>query len=196
MRLTSALTAALTLIVAIPLPSQAQVADSARAGVPAQPAVPTRADSLRPPISPRRAFLSSLLVPGSGQAALDRGVSGTVFVTTEILSLFMIGKSLDDLRRAKAAPDSIIIGYQTDASGEIIIDPETGEPIPIRQPGNLAARVSARRQHLEDWIALLIFNHFFAGADAFVAAHLWEVPARVSLDRVPRGAGISVRLAW
>ena len=176
--------------------AQAQVADSARVGVAAPPRTPTRADSLRPPISPRRAFLSSLLVPGSGQAALDRGVSGTVFVTTEVVSLFMIGKSLDDLRRAKAAPDSIIVGYEEDESGEVIIDPETGEPIPILEPGNLAARVSARRQHLEDWIALLIFNHFFAGADAYVAAHLWEVPARVSLDRGPRGLGISVRVAW
>ena len=187
----------LILLFAAAREGEAQRADSARAGVGAPALSRQPADSLlRPPISPRRAFVSSLLFPGSGQAALRRPVSGTVYVTVEMLSLFMIAKSREDLRLAKAAPDSITVGFRTDDQGEVILDPETGEPIPIREVHPLAPRVSARRQHLEDWIALLIFNHFFSGADAFVAAHLWEVPARVSLVPGADRMALSVSIAW
>ncbi|HEX6133121.1 MAG TPA: hypothetical protein VFZ24_04020, partial [Longimicrobiales bacterium] len=155
------------------------------------------ADSLlRPPISPRRAFLSSLLFPGAGQAALRRPVSGTVYATSEMMALFMIAKSVEDLRLAKAAPDSVITGYEVDESGNIIIDPETGEYVPIVEPHPLSPRIRARRQHLEDWIAFLIFNHFFSAADAFVAAHLWEVPARVSVHPRPEGVALALSIAW
>ena len=50
-----------------------------------------------------------------------------------------------------------------------------------------AARVRARRTHYEDWIAVLIFNHLIAGADAYVAAQLWDLPARVGVRADPRG---------
>ena len=175
----------------------AQRADSTRAGV-TVPAVPRQpADSLlRPPISPRRAFLSSLLFPGAGQAALRRPVAGSIYVGAEMLSLFMIAKSREDLRLAKVAPDSIITGYEVDENDEPVLDPETGEPIPILAAHPLPPRVRARRQHLEDWFALLIFNHFFSAADAFVAAHLWEVPARVSVQPRPDGVAVSLNVAW
>ena len=187
----------LVFLLVAPRPGEAQRADSARSGVEATTLPRPPADSLlRPPISPRRAFVSSLLFPGSGQAALRRPVSGTVYVTAEMLSLFMIAKSREDLRLAKAAPDSIIVGFETDGDGQLVLDPDTGEPIPIREQHPLAPRVRARRQHLEDWIALLIFNHFFSGADAFVAAHLWEVPARVSLVPRPEGLALSVSVPW
>jgi hypothetical protein len=149
-----------------------------------------------PPVTPRRAFLLSLAVPGLGQAALDRGTAGAVFVAAEAVSIAMIRKSLHDLRLAKAAPDSVIIDYRRDGEGLVELDPETGLPIPIYEPNQLAPRVSARRSHLEDWIVLLVFNHFFAGADAFVAAHLWEVPARVSLQTGPHDVTLAVRVAW
>ena len=136
------------LLVAAPATS-AQRADSARAGAaaPANPRQP--ADSLlRPPISPRRAFISSFLFPGSGQAVLRRPVSGTVYAGAELLSLFMIAKSREDLRLAKAAPDSIVVDFVRDDEGEIIIDPETGEPTPILEEHPLPPRLRARRHLL------------------------------------------------
>ena len=44
-----------------------------------------------------------------------------------------------------------------------------------------------RRLHYEDWIAVLIFNHLFAGADAFVAAQLWDLPGKVAIRQTPFG---------
>jgi hypothetical protein len=40
--------------------------------------------------------------------------------------------------------------------------------------------VRTRQLHVEDWLAVLAFNHLFAGADAFVAAQLWDIPVRMT----------------
>src|SRR5688572_9527137 len=60
----------------------------------------------------------------------------------------------------------------------------------------LAGRVRARKQHVEDWVALLIFNHLFAAADAFVAAQLWDVPARVSVTRDGDRTRLTATVRW
>lgn len=186
--------AGLTLLAASAGVAPAQRVDSARVGV-ERPAA-TRDTILGPPVTPRRAFLLSLAVPGLGQAALDRSIPGAIYITLEAVSIAMIQKSLADLRLAKAAGDSVVIGYEQGSDGIVLVDPATGLPIPIYEPNQLAARVSARRSHLEDWIVLLVFNHFFSGADAYVAAHLWEVPARVSMQADPRGVTMAIRVAW
>ncbi|MGI9076004.1 MAG: hypothetical protein ACR2G6_01595 [Gemmatimonadaceae bacterium] len=148
------------------------------------------------PISPRRAFLRSLLVPGWGQTSLGRGTAGGLFVLMEGISAAMIVKSSDDLGRAKnARADSIFQGFQVnETTGELEI--RDGQPVPIYLRNPLTDRISARRQHLEDWIALMAFNHLFAGAEAFVAAHLYDVPARVSVRPTDKGLTVVARFAW
>ena len=55
-----------------------------------------------------------------------------------------------------------------------------------------ATRLRARRVHYEDWVAVIIFNHLFAGADAFVAAQLWDMPVRGSVRAAgPRALSLS-----
>ena len=112
----------------------------------------------------------------------------------EGVSIAMARKSAADLAYAKRAADSVIVGFRHED------DPITGVPVvvdTIYAAGPFPrARLNARRTHLEDWIALLIFNHLFAGADAFVAAHLWDLPARVSLRPTRGGATASARIAW
>ena len=187
---------ALTLvaIVIATRPLGAQQATGARAA-----AAPARVDSSRiPPISPRRAFLRSLAVPGWGQASLGRGVAGGVFVLLEGVSVAMVVKSWEDLRQARRARgDSIFQGYQIDAATGLrtLVN---GAPVPIYEADPLTARIRPRRQHYEDWIALVVANHLFSGADAFVAAHLWDLPARVRFRPAPAGGGIglSARVAW
>ena len=50
---------------------------------------------------------------------------------------------------------------------------------------------------MEDWITLLIVNHFIAGADAYVAANLWDVPADVSVAPAPGGRmAVVARIKW
>ncbi len=159
-------------------------ADSAPSAVIVEPVAIRRDTVTGPPISPRSAFLRSLIVPGLGQAALDRGTAGGIFVSLEALSLLMTIKSKRDLRVARRLEaDSVFFG----------IDPD-GDTVFVASP--LAGRVRARKQHVEDWVALLIFNHLFAAADAFVAAQLWDVPARVSVTRDGDDTRLTATVRW
>jgi hypothetical protein len=141
---------------------------------------------LRPPITPRAAFLHSLVLPGWGQSGLRRSTAATIFSAAEIGALYMVGKSRADLRRAKALSglDSVRLG-----------DPRLGETVTI-VPAVSQDLLNARRLHLEDWLAVLIFNHLLAGADAYVAANLWDLPARVSIRQTPAGPGIGAQFRW
>ncbi len=53
--------------------------------------------------------------------------------------------------------------------------------------------VAAKRQQVQDWVVLWIFNHLFAGAEAFVSAHLQDFPKELKLQAVP--GGLAVRMA-
>jgi hypothetical protein len=177
--------------------ANAQVSDSALTARPKAVAVDT---TRRPPISPRRAFLSSLAVPGLGQSRLQRSTATAFFATVELLGITMLRKSLGDLRSARRfAGDSVVTEYLIDAAtGLAVRDSLTGLPRVSRRTVSVYGTdlIDARRTHLEDWIAVLAFNHLIAGADAYVAAQLWDVPARVSLRALPHGALISAHIAW
>lgn len=141
---------------------------------------------LRPPISPKAAFLHSLVLPGWGQSELRRSTAATVFSAAEIGALYMVAKSRADLRQARALGtlDSVSVG-----------DRSLGETV-TRVPAIPLGLVNARRLHLEDWLAVLIFNHLLAGVDAYVAANLWDLPARVSIRQTPAGTGIGASFRW
>jgi hypothetical protein len=141
---------------------------------------------LRPPISPKAAFLHSLLLPGLGQSALRRSTAATIFSAAEVGAIYMVAKSRADLRQARALKglDSVSVG-----------DPSLGETV-TRIPVITQELINARRLHLEDWIAILLFNHLLAGADAYVAANLWDLPARVSIQHTPVGPGIGAQIRW
>ncbi|HEX6536568.1 MAG TPA: hypothetical protein VF041_18405 [Gemmatimonadaceae bacterium] len=148
--------------------ARAQSADSARIGPTARPRADAglgRPDSLhRPPISPRTALLESLAIPGWGQASLHRSTAGGLFAALEMASIAMLIQSKKELNIARAA------------ARDSVLDPAGGGGY-VANP--LAARVRPRKQAVEDWTALLIATHLFAAADAFVAAHLWDVPVEV-----------------
>lgn len=145
--------------------------------------------AFRPPVTPRRAFLYSLAIPGAGQASLGRHFWGGAFFLAEGLSLALVYRSAEDLRLARQfRADSVPASYQVDAAGQPVLD---GSGRPTVATWNVsrysAARVRARRTHYEDWLAVLVFNHLIAGADAFVAAQLWDLPARVGVRTSPAG---------
>ena len=62
-----------------------------------------RGDSIRPtpPITPGQAFLRSLVLPGWGQASLDRNVTGGFFLAFEGIAATMVWKSGWQLRFAR-----------------------------------------------------------------------------------------------
>jgi hypothetical protein len=192
-------------IPALPLPGQVtppdstvRPADSVRVVRPLA-AIQLPADSLKPPVSPGRAFLTSLIVPGLGQSRLGRQLPGAIYAGVEMMSIVMLLKAQNDLRIARRIASTTIVNRYR-------IDPGTGAPIvdaqgrftpldtvPLRFD---AERVEARRTQVEDWIAVLAFNHLFAGADAFVASLLWDLPARVGAQQLRRGIGVGLSLRW
>lgn len=62
----------------------------------------------------------------------------------------------------------------------------------LREAGS--SNIPAKRQEVQDWLVLWIFNHLFSGAEAFVAAHLEDFPKDLKLQAFPRGVGVSVPL--
>ena len=116
-----ALSALLILLVATP--AVAQRPDSARVRRPTTsgPIIP---DSLKPPISPRRAFLYSALLPGYGQAILGRNKAAAAMLAIEAMAIAMIRESAADVREARRmSGDSVVVTY---------VDPSTGAPLPTR----------------------------------------------------------------
>lgn len=190
------------------VPLRAQVAGGTRAGViraaPERPA--SAADTivgqlLEPgaPITPRRAFFSSLLIPGSGQAALDRPYAGGVFMLVEAVALTMMHRSAEDARLARSfSRDSMPLTFQTDPVTGIVARDTLGNAIVATwQRSRFSPGIArARRLHLEDWVAVLFFNHLFSGADAYVAALLWDLPDKVSLTPTPLGPALTARVPF
>jgi len=99
----------------------------------------------------------------------------------------MLRESSADLREARR--------FQTDSLVTIGFDPASGAPIPAVS-GYTQRLVDVRRGHVEDWIAFIIANHLFAGADGYVAAHLWDLPTQISVERRPAGTVVAAKLRW
>lgn len=51
-----------------------------------------------------------------------------------------------------------------------------------------------KNQQIQDWAVLWGFNHLFAAAEAYVAAHLMDFPKELKIRAIPRGIGVSVPL--
>lgn len=110
-------------------------------------------------VGPLGATWRSLLVPGWGQAATGRPVTGAAFVAWEGVTFFMWRK----------------------ASGELFYLREIG-----------AGHVDGKKQEVEDWLVLLIFNHLFAAAEAFVSGNLQDFPPDLKVRVAPGRIGVSL----
>jgi hypothetical protein len=164
----------------------AQSVDSARVAARALGADTARKALPKPPLSPRRAFLYSLALPGYSQSVLNRPTAGAIFMFTESIALVMLRESAADLRQARR--------FQTDS---LIVVGFSESGTPITQPSAFTEQlVNTRRGHLEDWIAFILANHLFAAADAYVAAHLWDLPSQISVEPSAKGATVAARLSW
>jgi hypothetical protein len=174
-----------------PAPAFAQTADSVRARPPVETAAIARPRQTRltPPITPRRAFLLSLMLPGLGQSKLERGTAGAMFSSIELASLVMVRRSQSNVREAQRYRLDTLPAEFTVSSGL------------FRSSGSFTNKftsdlVRTRRLHVEDWLAVVAFNHLFAAADAFVAAQLWDVPVTLSARPRVDGALVVATLHW
>jgi len=180
----------LPVLLVAPVAAHGQVRDTARARTDSIPSAPLRGSGrLSSPITPRRAFLYSLMLPGFGQSRLDRGTSGALFASIELAALVMVRRSGANVREARR--------YRTDTLPEEF----TVSGGLFRGTGVFTNRFTAdlvrtRRLHVEDWLAVIAFNHLFSGADAFVGAQLYDVPVSLSARPAPGGAALVATLRW
>lgn len=110
-------------------------------------------------IRPMGAFLRSLLVPGWGQAATGRRVTGALFATWEGVAAMMTLKAQSEMHYLNETGSSLVV---------------------------------SKRQQVQDWTVLWVFNHLFSGAEAFVSAHLQDFPKDLKIRAFPGGVGISL----
>jgi len=171
------------------LTAHAQRPDTTR--VRAQSRAAAATDSMKPPLSPRRAFLYSALLPGSAQSVLGRNKAAAAMLVVEAMAIAMIRESAADVREARrmSGDDSVVATY-VDNNGA-----QTTQPVLIARRFD-TQYVHVRQSHVEDWIAFLVANHLFSGADAFVAANLWDIPAQLQIRLAPGAANVGAKLTW
>jgi len=167
------------LVLAAAPPARAQVNDSLQLGerqrrplvadsAPARRQSVTDSSQQRYRISPRGAFLRSLVLPGWGQSSIGASGRGAVYFALESGSLWMLYKADQKLGEAKRLEQS--------RRDEGLL--EEGRVLPL---------VRARRNEREDWITLSAFWFFFSGADAFVSAYLRDFDTHVDVQPAPTG---------
>jgi hypothetical protein len=142
-----------------------------------------------PPISPKRAFLYSFLLPGFGQSRLDRGTAGALFASVELAAIVMVRRSFADVREVRRFRIDTLPESFTVVDGNFV---GTGR-VTNRFTRDLER---TRRLHVEDWLAVIAFNHLFAGADAFVSAQLWDVPVGFSARPGRDGTYVVATIRW
>ncbi len=150
-----------------------------------------RAPMQRPPLSPRRAFFMSALVPGLAQSRLEKATSGAFFAGIELAAIAMLRRSANDVREVRRQGTDTL-------PGNFSVAPGTGA---LTRVGTLPPRFEesmerSRRLHVEDWAAAIVFNHLIAGADAFVGAQLWDVPTQVTMVPTANGLALVATLRW
>jgi hypothetical protein len=107
-------------------------------------------------VRPMGAFLRSLVLPGWGQAATGRRVTGALFVAWEGIAAMMTLKAQSEFHYLRESR---------------------------------SFNVNAKRQEVQDWLVLWVFNHLFSGAEAFVSAHLQDFPKDLKIRAFPDGPG-------
>lgn len=126
-------------------------------------------------VSPKGAFVRSLVLPGWGQSAVGNPGRGAIYFALETGSLWMVYKSHRKLAFARRNQE-----YLREV-GELEEDQQSG-------------LVNSREEQLEDWITLSGFLLLFNAADAFVSAHLVDFDERIGV--VPgRNGGAGLQLS-
>ena len=67
----------------------------------------------------------------------------------------------------------------------------------LRRTGGDTLAVRLKKQEVQDWIVVLVFNHLMAGAEAFVSAELWDFPLTLQARALPEDrVGLGATVYW
>ena len=188
--------AALALLAADVRPSQAQ-----RLPPPDTAAVDTADDGM---VSPRGAFLRSLVVPGWGQASVGSYGRGAFFFALQGVSYSMLFRTHQRLesardiqiREVRLAADSIHALIDAATTDEACLANPTACEAAHRLRGNptafrtavdsstnvarMGGLVESREDQMQDWITYTLFFTLMGGVDAYVNRHLIDAPVDIT----------------
>src|SRR5690606_19235799 len=161
------------------------------------------ADSVAEMISPRSAFIRSLVVPGWGQASVGSYGRGAFFFALQGASYYMLFRTHHRLREAR---DIHIreVRFAADSIHEVIdaattpeactADPAAceaahrlrGNPTAFRTAvdsstnvARMAGLVESREDQMQDWVTYTLFFTLMGGIDAYVNRHLIDAPVDI-----------------
>jgi hypothetical protein len=163
--------------------------DTVPPGVPAA----VSADTATRPLTPRGAFVRSLVVPGWGQAPFEAYFRGGVYFAGWTGNWFMNFKNQVRLQEARnmleirtvQIREALIAAAPDPDSMRIILETTNILDLAVQaDPTATDTRslIRSREQQREDWIAWSLFWLLASGVDAYVTAHLWDFPATIQVD--------------
>lgn len=146
-----------------------------------------QADEL--PVSPRGAFLRSLVLPGWGHLSADAPGRAAFYIAAQGGTAWMLGKSI--LRRSSARrfrdAEFRMVWDELQARGVQSPDSLRVQALDDARVERWQELVDIRGEQVEDWLALGIFLSLLGATDALVAAHMADYPEPLTFDVVPRG---------
>lgn len=168
------------------------------------PADTLTADTADALISPRAAFIRSLIVPGWGQTSVGSYGRGGFFFALQSASYYMLFRTHQRLQQARAiqlrevrlAADSIHTLIDAATTPEACAADPAGCQTALTLLGNPSAfrtvvdsstnvarmggLVESREDQMQDWITYTLFFTLMGGVDAYVNRHLIDVPVDIT----------------
>jgi hypothetical protein len=138
-------------------------------------------------VSPRGAFLRSVLVPGWGHVSIGSPARGGFYFALEAASLYALLRTRFRLSEARdrAALREVVVRDRLAQEG--ITTPEEVQAA-LAGDERLASfqdLIDSRESQQEDLVAWGIFLLFLSGADAYVSAHLGRFPEPIQVQVTP-----------
>ncbi len=153
-------------------------------------------------VTPRGAFLRSLVLPGWGHVAAGAHGRAAFYVAAQGGSGWMLAKSLERRRSANRfrASEMRLVEDEIRAAG--VSRPDSVRLLAMADPRveRWEELVEVRSDQVEDWIALSVFLALLGATDALVAAHMADTPEPLSIRILPEGRGggwsLTLSLPW
>ena len=158
----------------------------------------TAADTTSMRLSPGKAMMRSMLLPGWGQFSVGAVKRGVLFAALQGSSYYMLVRTNSRLNTAEERLDTRV-GVVRDSLIEAATVPEDTAGLQARLDTTALVNaerslVTSRKRHMQDWITYTIFFTLASGVDAFVAAHLADFPAQIGTEPQLDGS-VNLRLS-
>lgn len=143
------------------------------------------------PVTPSKAFLRAVLVPGWGHASIGTHTRAGFYFALEATTAYGLLRTRTRLNEVTARADfrESVLREDLAAHGIVEFDEIESALEADARLDNLRDLEDSRRQQREDWAALGIFLLLLSGADAFVSAHLQDFPEPIQIEAMPVGNG-------